>query len=220
MKRLLALATVLATPWFGATSCASTSGVEELVVDSVSVNPNSASIVQGDTVRLVGTALDRNGVAFLGPRVTWISDNPNIALVDPEGLVTGGLPGVAVVTASIGSFSNGAQITVSAAPFAVLSPMTLTFNATVGGADPPEQTVTVANAAGGTLTDVTVGAVTYGAGQATGWLTAAVSADFTTLTIRAAIVGLAAGTYDATVPVGLAGSTAAGSTLTVTLVVS
>ena len=53
-----------------------------------------------------------------------------------------------------------------------------------------------------------------------GWLTAALSADFVTLTVRVVIAGLPVGAYDASVPVGVGGSSAAGGTLNVTLVIS
>lgn len=206
--------------WIGTAACSDTTASQGLVVDSVAVAPETASIRQGDTLRLVGTPLDQNGVAFLGPKVRWLSDNPSVALVAPDGLVTGGLPGTAVITANVGALSGQAEITVSAAPFAVVSPSTLTFNATAGGTNPPDQTANVSNAGGGSLTDVTVGAVAYGQGQPTGWLTGALSADFSTITIRVSIAGLGAGTYDATVPIGIGGSTASGGNLSVTLVVS
>lgn len=217
MKRLLPLIAVLAT---AGQACSSGIDVDPFVPDSVAVTPETASMLQGDTLRLLATALDQNGVAFLGPEFTWISGNPSVALVDPDGLVSGGLPGTATVIATFRDLTGSAQITVSARPFAVLSPGSLTFNATAGGTDPPVQAVAVANAGGGGLSNVTVGGVTYGTGQATGWLTASLSGDFATLTIKVAIGGLGAGSYNATVPVGIGGSTAAGATLTVTLVLT
>ena len=213
------VAAILTAAGLAALSCFDTAGVDTDIF-AVAVTPESASIVQGDTVRLVGTALDRDGVAFLGPTVIWISREPSIALVATDGLVLGGLPGVTAVIATLGTESDSALITVTAAPFPVLSPMSLTFNGVAGGNDPAEQTVTIANAGGGSLSNVTLGPVVYGAGQPTGWLTASVSADQSTLTARVSLGSLPVGTYDATVRVGLGGNAATGSTLTVTLVVS
>lgn len=208
---------VAAGCWAGA--CANSGTVDAIAVDSVAISPETASILQGDTIRLVGETLDENGVAFLGPTFTWVSQNPSVALVAPDGLVTAGLPGATVVTAHVGSLSGSAQITVSARPFAVLSPNSLSFSAAAGGADPPDQSVTVGNAGGGNLSNATVGGVVYGAGQPAGWLTAGLSADFAMLTVHVTVGGLAAGTYDATVPVGIGGATG-GAALTVTLVIS
>ncbi|MDX2056708.1 MAG: carboxypeptidase regulatory-like domain-containing protein [Gemmatimonadales bacterium] len=110
-------------------------------------------------------------------------------------------------------------LTVTAAPILALGAPTVGFAATVGGANPANRTVAVTNAGGGTL-DGLATAVTYAAGQPTGWLTANVTPTTApaVVTLSAATAGLAAGAYAATVAVS---ATAANSpqTIGVTFVV-
>ena len=103
------------------------------------------------------------------------------------------------------------------APTIGLSSGAVTFNDTLATSDPANQTVNVTGA-GGTLTGLSLGTISYGAGG-TGWLTTAslnVTTTPATLTLGVAKGSLAAGTYTATVPVqsALAGNSPQSITVT------
>jgi Domain of unknown function (DUF4082)/Concanavalin A-like lectin/glucanases superfamily/Fibronectin type III domain/Viral BACON domain/Bacterial Ig domain len=103
-----------------------------------------------------------------------------------------------------------------APPALSVTPTTLSFTATQGGANPAAKTASVTNTGGGTL-DVT-------ASDDAAWLavTPASATAPATLTVTPTITGLAAGTYTATVTVTAttAGATGSPKTIAVTLTVS
>ncbi|MGH7703224.1 MAG: Ig-like domain-containing protein [Gemmatimonadales bacterium] len=103
-----------------------------------------------------------------------------------------------------------------------LSPSSLTFGAQVGGANPASKTVSVTNAGGGTLDQLLVGTITYGAG-ASGWITNASLDVLTapaTLTVQPATGSLASGTYTATIPITSPVATNTPQDVTVTFAVT
>ncbi len=106
--------------------------------------------------------------------------------------------------------------TIAPAPTIGVSSGAVTFNDTLLTGDPADQTVNVTSA-GGTLTALSLGTISYGVGG-TGWLTVSLNASTTpaTLTLGVAKGSLAAGTYTATVPVqaALAGNTPQSVTVT------
>jgi hypothetical protein len=93
-------------------------------------------------------------------------------------------------------------LNVTANPAISLNPSTVTFNATFQGAPPPQMTVAVTNAGGGSLTGLALGNTQYGAG-ANGWLTAQMSPDSAPATITLSVnqSTIAQGSYSAVVPV-------------------
>jgi hypothetical protein len=121
-------------------------------------------------------------------------------------------PGAYSATLVVSSQPGGVQaITVSLTvvrasdpPLMLLSPDSLRFDALVGGAHPPAQSVAVSNAGGGSLGTVRTAAVAYGTG-ASGWLSAAAAG--ATLSLEAATGTLPTGSYTATVPVSSDGGT-------------
>jgi alpha-tubulin suppressor-like RCC1 family protein/pimeloyl-ACP methyl ester carboxylesterase len=130
--------------------------------------------------------------------------------------VTGALP-VGTYTASVPVGSTAPFVTNSPRPITVtfvvtaasnptiaLSGSTATFAATVGGANPPSQnSIQVTNSGSGTLNGLSLGTITYQAGQPTGWLTASLSSATAPATVTLAVVtgALPAGTYTALVPI-------------------
>jgi Viral BACON domain/Glycosyl Hydrolase Family 88 len=82
-----------------------------------------------------------------------------------------------------------------ATPVLAVSPASLSFAATQGGASPPAQTLSVANSGGGSLA--------FSASSSAPWLTVSASGATApaTLTVAASPAGLAPGTYTATVTV-------------------
>ncbi|MGH7461874.1 MAG: hypothetical protein ACREMA_12740, partial [Longimicrobiales bacterium] len=93
------------------------------------------------------------------------------------------------------------QLVVSPGPSIQLTPASVSVNAT-NGTNATTQNVAIANGGGGTLSGLTLGTVTYGAG-ASNWLTAQLTGTTgpTSLSLTFASSNLASGTYTATVPV-------------------
>jgi hypothetical protein len=111
---------------------------------------------------------------------------------------------------------------VSATPQISLSPASLTFTATQGGANPASQAVTITNSGDGTLSGLNIGSISYGPGAAD-WLQAPVLSNTTapaTLTLQPVTGSLAAGTYTATVPVQSAVASNSPQSVTVTFTVT
>ncbi len=107
----------------------------------------------------------------------------------------------------------------SSSPTISLSPTSLSFSATAGGANPASKNVTVSNSGGGTLAVPTT-SISYS--QGSGWLTVTESGSSApyTLVTQPATGSLAAGTYNATVSVASSGATNTPQTYTVAFTVN
>ncbi len=116
----------------------------------------------------------------------------------------------------IPGFTNGSTVTLtnSTVPAIGLSSTTVAFSATVGGAAPAAQTVSVTNTGGGTLN--------WSATNGTAWLgvSPATGTNSGTLTLTADISTSSAGTYTGNVTVSSAGASNDPQIMTVTLVVA
>jgi hypothetical protein len=123
-----------------------------------------------------------------------------------------------------GTTPGGGTQPAASAPAISLSPAAATFAATAGAASPAAQPIAIANGGTGTLGGLAAGTVAYGAGQATGWLSASLSAVTApaTLTLTPATAALTAGAYTATVPItsSTAGVTNTPQSVSVTLTVA
>lgn len=161
-----------------------------------SIAPDTASLLVGQAIQLT---------AVNAPTSTsWTSSNTGVATVVPQtGYVQAVGRGDATITATTGSASAQAHVHVTVPPAIGLSKPTVAFDVTVGDPDPTPQTVTVTNAGDGTLGNLAVGAIAYGQGETTGWLTVSSSGNGVPLTITftAKAQGMARGTYTAIVPV-------------------
>jgi trimeric autotransporter adhesin len=81
--------------------------VTAVPVGSVSVSPNPASVISQQTTALTPTVKDQNGTVVTDRVVTWSSSNTSVATVSSTGVVTGGTPGTATITAtSEGKFGS------------------------------------------------------------------------------------------------------------------
>jgi uncharacterized protein YjdB len=95
-----------------------TSGTAELTVlpppvATVEVTPSGGSILAGGTVQLAAILRDESGAVLSGREIVWTSQDPLIASVDQDGLVTGVLPGGPVsITASSEGKTGDSQVTV------------------------------------------------------------------------------------------------------------
>ena len=86
------------------------------VPTTITISPGSATLQSlGETVRLAATVQDQNGQTMSGATVAWASGDPSVATVDPSGLVTAVANGTASVTATAGSVSASAAVTVEQA---------------------------------------------------------------------------------------------------------
>ena len=84
---------------------------------TVTVNPATAQLVSlGATTQLSAEVRDQNGNAMAGTTVTWSGSDATVATVDASGLVTAVDNGVATVTATAGSVSGTAAVTVEQVP--------------------------------------------------------------------------------------------------------
>ena len=84
------------------------------VVTTVTVSPDSVALTAlGQTVRLTAEVRDQNDNAMPGAAVTWASSDAAAATVDATGLVTAVANGSAVITATAGSASGSATVTVA-----------------------------------------------------------------------------------------------------------
>lgn len=80
----------------------------------ITVTPPTASLVAGNTQQFTAQVLDANGNPLTSATVTWTSSDSNAVPVSGSGLASAILPGTAKITASSGSVSGEAQMTVTA----------------------------------------------------------------------------------------------------------
>ena len=174
--------------------------VEPVPVADVTVTPGSVTLDVGATRRFQATATDASGTPLPRP-VSWRSQNPAIATVDGEGLVTATGAGTVSIIATMGSTSGSASVEVSPAPVVALDPEFVTLTARRDGRISEGVDVTVSNAGGGTLTGIST-TVNYD-DNGSGWLETSVeqSTAPTTLTLRGDPGELDVGTYSAQVTV-------------------
>jgi hypothetical protein len=113
-------------------------------------------------------------------------------------------------------YSNIKCVTAATGGAAILSvsPASLTFNASAGGANPAAQSLTIANTGTGTMS--------WSLSDTAPWLTCtpAAAADAAVTSCAVNIVGLASGTHNATITITAAGATGSPMTRPVTLILA
>lgn len=122
-----------------------------IAVTSISLDQTSCSIVEGTTVTLSATVLPSNAT---DPSVSWSSNDPGVATVNGDGVVTGKSVGSATITARAGNQSATCRVTVTSATIEVSS-ITLNTNSlslTVGNSSTLTATVLPADATDKTVT--------------------------------------------------------------------
>ena len=82
-------------------------------VSSVVVSPPSASLAEGDTVRLRAEARDARGNEVAGTGFSWSSADASVATVDSTGLVRARVRGTARISAAADAITGTAEITVT-----------------------------------------------------------------------------------------------------------
>ncbi|NNF13736.1 MAG: hypothetical protein HKN72_10945 [Gemmatimonadetes bacterium] len=90
--------------------------VVAVVVEEVAVQPPSATVTLGDSLQLTALIQDDRGFVLRGAAPSWYSSGETIAVVDSAGMVQGLRAGSVDVSASFGSATGIARITVTPPP--------------------------------------------------------------------------------------------------------
>ena len=90
------------------------------LASTVTLAPSSANIIIGTTLQLVPQITDPVGNILIGRPINYSSDNPSVASVNVNGLVTAVAPGVVKITAVSEGKTGTANITVSPLPVATV----------------------------------------------------------------------------------------------------
>lgn len=172
-------------------------------VSSVVMTPDSTDLPVGTATQVQAFPLDSTGALRPGQDIVWATADANIATVDDTGGVTGMGNGTVSITATVKGIVGTTRVRVGQAPQIALAVDSVRFDAQAGQGSPPPQNVNITNAGGLSLSGLSVGTITYGAG-ATGWLltqfdTTVAPAVLTLTGATGAIT--AVGTYQATIPI-------------------
>jgi len=131
-------ATVTAT--YGSVSGSTQVTVGQSVLQSIAVSPSAPSIGVGNLQAFVATGTYSDGsTQNLSSTAAWTSSNTTVATVTTSGVGTGLTPGTATITATSGSISGSANLTV------IPAVVTYLYDATRAGANTYESTLTTAN---------------------------------------------------------------------------
>lgn len=114
LAHLLALPLAVAVP--AAFQACTSQEVVAVVVEQIVVQPTSATVTLGDSLRLTAVVRDDRGVDLGGSIAVWASSGETIAVVDSAGMVRGLRPGTVEISASHGSVADTARITVTPPP--------------------------------------------------------------------------------------------------------
>jgi uncharacterized protein (TIGR03437 family) len=178
------------------------------------------------TIQLTAGTLAWTAAASTSSGGSWLSVSPASGAapsslsvsVSPAGLAAGTYTGTILITAS-GASNSPLSVTVTLTvaggqPALAVTPGSLGFSYTYGGAVPAAQTVSIANSGSGTLSWTASDSVYWVA------LSPASGAGAATLSITVNPANLAAGTYTSTVTIAATGATGSPATVAVTLVVT
>ena len=120
-------------------------------VTSVTLSPSSTQILRiGGTVQVTATPRDNQGQIVSGKTVSWSSNNPTIASVSTNGLVTAIAVGSTSITADVDGVSRSLSVTVTLVPIGSVT-YTPSSDTLVTG-DVKQYNAVVKDTAGRTLT--------------------------------------------------------------------
>ena len=128
----VAIGTATITATSETKSASATVNVTQAPVSTVSVTPQTPSIVIGTTTTLTALPRDANGVVLTGRAVTWSSSNSAVAIVSAAGAVTGVTLGTVTITATSEGKSGTATVTVVPVPVATVTVSPVSANVFVG----------------------------------------------------------------------------------------
>ncbi len=87
-------------------------------VAAVILTPAELIIPEGEARTLTVSVFDQAAHPMANQTVTWSSNNPVVATVDPRGRVAALLPGSALIVAAVGDHADTSRITIPPAPIA------------------------------------------------------------------------------------------------------
>ncbi len=199
-----------------------TAGTSDPAAQVINVTNAGGGVLSGLSVGTIAYGAGATG--WLVATLAAATAPTTLTLAAAKGSLAAGTYTATVPIQSAGATNSPQSVavtfTIAPAPTIGLSTSSVTFNDTLLTSDPANQTVNVTSA-GGTLSGLSVGTISYGVGG-TGWLTTAslnVTSTPATLTLGVAKGSLAAGTYTATVPVqsALAGNSPQNLAVTFTI---
>ena len=176
--------------------------VISVTIAQVSVQPVSIPATVGSTIQFNGTVEDADGRIFPAASVEWSVENPEVATVDSEGMVTALAPGTTAVYATFRGVVGSGSLNVAVPPAIALNPDSVLIAAASGAGQPAPVPVLVSNSSeSGTLTNLAT--QTFYDAPPEGWLQVALSDTRapTDLSLSADTDGLPVGDYLATVAI-------------------
>lgn len=114
----------------GVMSSAATLTVDPVPVGSVTVDPPTQTIIDGNSAAFTATVKDAQGNTLTGRVVDWSSSDPSVATIDNAGSATSTGPGTTTITATSEGKSGTATLQVDPVPVTsvVVSPPVATTN--------------------------------------------------------------------------------------------
>lgn len=176
--------------------------VTAIDVAEIEIQPKELSLPAGDSLPLVAALHGEAGTPLPNRPVSWSSDDPSVASVRSDGMVTGVAPGVTQVRAASGQARGTATVTVVHAPRITMSERTVRFETGPLSATPVSRAVGIENGGGGQLSDLAF-TLTHLSGEPEGWLAVSLAGTTapTSLTLSASTSGVGAGVYRADVEI-------------------
>jgi len=166
----------------------------------VTLHPNTASLLDGQSLQFTAIVTDADGTLLQGATVTWTTDNPGVVSIDSTGVLRALGQGTARVYGSFGGVEGTALVSVLAGPTLVLSPDSVVIGAAAGAPPPAPVIVQLTVEGQGTIAGLEATS-RFAAGQPGGWLTASFAGTTapTSLTLTTQTSSLAPGAYSANV---------------------
>ncbi|MBT8398574.1 MAG: Ig-like domain-containing protein, partial [Gemmatimonadetes bacterium] len=202
-KALLAFGALFAAAFAYACTLNDITGVP---VGMVTIQPPSATILEGATVQLSAQAQDQMGDPLPIGSIVWSIADPSVISISQSGLVQALSAGQTTVRATLEGVSATALVTVVPRPTIAVDPASISFLGAVGPTPPDPVDVDIENVGGGQLGGLSA-SVQYG-GEASGWLSLSLSGTTAPTTLRVSVLsgGLQEGTYSATVSLSAQGA--------------
>jgi len=111
----------------GAISGSTTLTVVPATLVSISISPTNPTVARNFTRQLTAIGQYNNGtITDITSQVTWLSGTPSIATIDTVGVVTGITAGSSTITATLGSISGSATLSVNSTTLLSISTITPT----------------------------------------------------------------------------------------------
>jgi len=144
----------------GGGSGGASKGGSSTTISAIQISPNSTAIAAGANLQFHATAhMTDASTKDVTSSVQWASLNTNVATIDAAGRATGATPGVAIITASSGSVTGSATLTISSAAANLSSVVITPANPSVP-VNTAQQLTAIGNYSDGSSADIT-GLVTW-----------------------------------------------------------